>query len=367
LKAETMRKIGTRLADGREIIYFDRTIERDNPPPDARILPPQTAASQVRFDLPTGDRVIVAQHRQARGSASAAESCPLCPSREGRHTEIPAEDYEVVVFENRFPALTAATTQSADSGPYEDPLDSTPAPGRCEVICFSSDHDATFADLKADQAHLVLDAWIDRTAQLAAIDGVAQVFCFENRGMEVGNTQAHPHGQIYAYPFITPRTMRFLAQARSYQQAHGANLFEDLIDAELAAQRRIVRATDEWIAFVPYAARWPYEVHLYPRRRRLDLTELDAAQRDGFADIYLDILQRFDRLFDTPTPYASAWHQAPNAHPDAGALALHVELFTNRRSSERLKVLGSTELAMDFFSNDVAPESAAERLRELGG
>jgi UDPglucose--hexose-1-phosphate uridylyltransferase len=362
-----MRKIATRLADGRELIYFDRTPDRGTPPVDSRVLPPQTAASQVRFDQATGDRVIVAGHRQARGSVTAAEQCPLCPSRDGSLTEIPAREYDVVVFENRFPALTGLTTDSAGWGAQHEIVDAAPAPGRCEVICFSSDHDATFAELKSDQVALVLDAWIDRSRHLAQIDGIAQVFCFENRGAEVGNTQAHPHGQIYAYPFITPRTSRVLARAERYQEAHGANLFEDMLDNELTGASRIVRATDEWVAFVPYAARWPYEVHIYPRRRRLDLTGLDDAQRESFADLYIDILQRFDRLFDTPTPYVSAWHQAPSGHPSADALALHVEVFTNRRSNERLKVLGSTELAMDSFSNDVTPEAAAERLRELGG
>jgi UDPglucose--hexose-1-phosphate uridylyltransferase len=181
----------------------------------------------------------------------------------------------------------------------------------------------------------------------------------------MGVSQPHPHGQIYAYPFVTARTARMIERAAEYRRDHDANLFEDLLDAEADDGRRVVRATDEWVAFVPFAAKWPYEVHVYPRRRRLDLTDLDEAQRDGFAAIYLDMLQRFERLFDTPAPYVSAWHQAPDA-PGRDDLALHVELFTNRRSSERLKVLGGTEVAMDAFSNDVGPEEAALRLRELG-
>jgi UDPglucose--hexose-1-phosphate uridylyltransferase len=369
-----MHRTRSRLADGRELIYFDRTPDRTSVPLDRRVLPPQTAVSRVRYDLPTGDWVVVAGHRQARGFAPVADDCPLCPSRDGHLTEIPAGDYDVVVFENRFPALTSAMTDPADADDVHDVLRSAPAAGRCEVICFSSEHDTTFGELKADQVRLVLDAWVDRSRELAAIPEVAQVFCFENRGPEMGVSQPHPHGQIYAYPFVTPRTTRMLAQAQAYRRTHGGNLFEDLLDAEIADNRRVVRATEEWVAFVPFAARWPYEIHLYPRRRRLDLPGLDESQRDGFAGIYLDMLQRFERLFDAPTPYVSAWHQGPvpASGTDASAasgtedFALHVELFTNRRSSERMKVLGGTEVAMDTFSNDVGPELAAERLRELG-
>ncbi|HEY2790887.1 MAG TPA: galactose-1-phosphate uridylyltransferase [Micromonosporaceae bacterium] len=360
-----MHKTSTRLADDREIIYFDRTIGRGTPAADQRDLPEQTAISRVRYDVATGDWVTVAGHRQSRGFAPDAAHCPLCPSRDGRLTEIPAEDYEVVAFENRFPALTSrAADDEHDTG--GDLLRSATAAGRCEVICFSSDHDASFAELKADQIRLVLDAWIDRSRDLSALDGVVEVFCFENRGPEMGVSQPHPHGQIYAYPFVTPRTKRMLAQAVDYRAAHGDNMFEALVAAEIQENRRVVRATDEWIAFVPFAARWPYEVHVYPRRRRTDLTGLDEAQRDTFATIYADMLQRFERLFDAPTPYVSAWHQAPQGATGADDFAVHVELFTNRRSNDRLKVLGGTEVAMDTFSNDIGPEQAAERLRDLG-
>jgi UDPglucose--hexose-1-phosphate uridylyltransferase len=361
-----MHKTSTWLADGREIIYYDREADRRDPSPDTRDLPARTGVSRMRLDTPTGEWVVVADHRQARTFLPGADDCPLCPTRDpGRPTEVPAADYDVVVFENRFSALTPSVAGDVPA-PAGNLMRSAVAGGRCEVICFSSDHDTTFADLKPDQARLVLDVWTDRTRELAARPEVAQVFCFENRGPEMGVTQPHPHGQIYAYPFVTPRTARMLARAGDHRRARGTNLFEDLLDAELADGGRIVSANAGWVAFVPYAARWPYEVHLYPRRRRADLGALDEEQRDTFIGVYLDVLQRFDRLFETSTPYVSAWHQAPAGEPLAGEFALHVELFTNRRASDRLKVLGGTEVGMDTFSNDVGPERAAGRLRELG-
>jgi UDPglucose--hexose-1-phosphate uridylyltransferase len=117
-------------------------------------------------------------------------------------------------------------------------------------------------------------------------------------------------------------------------------------------------------AFVPFAAHWPYEVHLYPRRRVPDLQGLDAAQREEFCHVYLDLLRRFDRLFATPAPYISAWHQAPvrAGRPD---FALHLELFTIRRSPDKLKYLAGSESGMGAFTGDIAAEAAAATLRRL--
>ncbi len=362
-----MHKTSSRLSDGREIIYYDRDLDHRDPPADTRDLPARRAVSRMRIDPITGDPVVVADHRQRRTVQSEATGCPLCPTRDvSRPTEVPATDYDVVVFENRSPALTQARyPASGDPAVTEGLMRSSTASGRCEVICFSSDHDTTFAELKPDLARLVLDVWIDRSVELAALPGVAQVFCFENRGPEMGVTQSHPHGQIYAYPFVTPRTAHMLERTAEHRLAHHRNLFDDVLDAELADGRRIVSVNPEWVAFVPFAARWPYEVHIYPRRRRTDLAGLDEDQRDAFMGVYLDVLQRFDRLFDTPAPYVSAWHQAPGGEPLSTEFAVHLELFTNRRNSERLKVLGGTEVGMDTFSNDVSPEQAAERLRAL--
>jgi len=208
-------------------------------------------------------------------------------------------------------------------------------------------------------------AWADRTAELSRQPGIRQVYCFENRGPEIGVTLSHPHGQIYAYPFITPRTSRMLAAARAYRHRSGRDLVDDMITAERADGSRIVVAGRHWTAFVPFAARWPYEVHLYPASRAPDLTCLTEPEREEFCEIYLDILRRFDRLFGTPAPYIAAWHQAPvqEGHRE---LAVHLELFTTRRASGKLKYLAGTESGMGSFTNDIVPEVAAAKLRELG-
>ncbi|MFF5013488.1 galactose-1-phosphate uridylyltransferase [Streptomyces sp. NPDC001165] len=350
-----MKKTSTRLADGRELIYYDLRDDTVRDAVDRRPLDRTITTSEVRRDALLGDSVAIASHRQSRTYHPPADECPLCPSTSDRLSEIPDSSYDVVVFENRFPSL------AGDSG-------------RCEVVCFTSDHDASFADLTEEQARLVLDAWTDRTSELSHLPSVEQVFCFENRGEEIGVTLGHPHGQIYAYPFTTPRTALMLRSLAAHREATGGeNLFDAVLEQELAGER-VVLEGEHWMAFVPHAAHWPYEVHLYPKRRVPDLLALDEAARTEFPQIYLELLRRFDRIFgsgEPPTPYIAAWHQAP-----FGALeefdgvtrddfALHLELFTIRRTSGKLKFLAGSESGMNVFINDVPPERAAERLREV--
>jgi UDPglucose--hexose-1-phosphate uridylyltransferase len=333
-----------RLADGREIIFFDRPGAPERIVDDLRPLSALATASQIRRDPILDEYVVMASHRQDRTYLPPADECPLDPSTDGRHTEIPTPDYEVVVFENRFPSLSGN--------------------GRCEVVCFSSDHNASFADLSPDRVALVLAAWIDRSTELAALPGVEQVFCFENRGPEIGVTLTHPHGQIYAYPFVTPRTTRMLEVAQRYREQTGKILVDEVVAAERKDGSRVITENDEWTAFVPEAARWPVEVHLYPKQRVPDLPGLDAAQQAAFGPLYLDVLQRFDRLYAAPLPYISAWHQAPTT-VGRELLGLHLEVFSIRRSADKLKFLAGSESAMGAFVSDVTPEQTAARLREI--
>ncbi|MFF4400861.1 galactose-1-phosphate uridylyltransferase [Streptomyces sp. NPDC001480] len=350
-----MKKTSTRLADGRELIYYDLKDDAVRDAVDRRPLERTVTTSEVRHDPLLGDAVAIASHRQGRTYHPPADECPLCPSQGDRLSEIPDSSYDAVVFENRFPSL------AGDSG-------------RCEVVCFTSDHNASFADLTEEQARLVLDAWTDRTSELSHLPSVEQVFCFENRGAEIGVTLGHPHGQIYAYPFTTPRTALMLRSLATHKDATGGeNLFDTILERELADER-VVLEGEHWLAFVPYSAHWPYEVHLYPKRRVPDLLALDEAARSEFPKVYLELLRRFDRIFgdgEPPTPYIAAWHQAPFGQLEdfegvtRDDFALHLELFTIRRTSGKLKFLAGSESGMNVFINDVPPERAAQRLREV--
>jgi len=362
-----VRKTEARLADGRQLIYYDEADDAARCAVDERDLPPLTGGSTIRYDALADEWVTVAAHRQERTYLPPADECPLCPSAGGRHTEIPSGDYDVVVFENRFASFGPVGREGEVEVEVQSPtalFGWRAGVGRCEVVCFTSDHASSFSALAATRVRTVVEAWVDRTLALSELPGVAQVFCFENRGREIGVTLSHPHGQIYGYPFITPRTRRTLDAARSYRARTARDLPSDILAAETRAGERIVTTSPCWTAFVPFAARWPVEVHLYPNERVASLPELSDAQRDDFCGMYLDILRRLESAHGEDLPYISAWHQAP-VRTDRDLAYLHLEISSIRRAPGKLKYLAGSESAMGAFVNDVAPEDTARTLRHI--
>lgn len=354
-------KTSTRLADGRELIYFDEQPGLVHSRQDTRGLDPIETASQIRYDSLVDQWVVIAGHRQARTHLPSLAECPLCPSKPGHPTEIPDDDYDVAVFENRFPSLATAppNRSTAPQPECDSPFIERPGVGRCEVVCFTSDHDSSFAQLTPARVATVLQAWTDRTRELSKLPGVQHIFAFENRGEEIGVTLGHPHGQIYAYPFVPPRALQMIAAA----ERHGSCLHCAALAGEQNAGLRVVAESSRWLAFVPHAARWPFEVHLYPRRHVPDLTGLNDAERADFPCIYLEVLQRFDGVFGTQMPYIAGWQQAPvRQGRELGHLFMQV--FSIRRAPNKLKYLAGSEAAMDVFINDIAPEQAAQMLRK---
>ncbi len=350
-----MKKTSTRLADGRELIYYDLADDTVRDAVDRRPLDATVTTSEIRHDVLLGDSVAVASHRQGRTYHPPADECPLCPSEGDRLSEIPDSSYDVVVFENRFPSL------AGDSG-------------RCEVVCFTSDHDASFASLSERQARLVLDAWTDRTSELSHLPSVDQVFCFENRGAEIGVTLQHPHGQIYAYPFTTPRTALMLRQVAAHKEATGGeNLFDAVV--ERGACGRAGRPGGRALGGLR-AVRGALAVRSPPVSQAQGAGPA-GTRRGGARGVpprvpgTAQALRPDLRENEPPTPYIAAWHQAPfGALEDFEGVtrddfALHLELFTIRRTSGKLKFLAGSESGMNVFINDVPPERAAERLREV--
>jgi UDPglucose--hexose-1-phosphate uridylyltransferase len=404
--ADRVWRSSGQLADGREIIYFDESPAlgranvrdgRDLPPLARSAAPPMArgdsghggagrngagSEGELRFDPLLGEWVMFATRRRDRPILPPADLCPLCPSRTGRLTEIPASGYDVVAFENRFPVLRGAVTGTArHSFPppgtvhaAESQFSADPLPlarraghGRCEIVCFTAEHNSSFAHLSTRRIRTVLAAWADRTRVLGALAGVRHVYCFENRGEEVGVTLHHPHGQVYAFPFVPPRTTRLLARARAHRASSGRNLFDDLVASELADGRRVVARNKHWIAFVPRAPRWPYEVMLFPAARVPDLPALDNSASAAFGEVYRDVLRRLDLLYGSPMPYISAWQQAPVRGPAARAeFALHLQVIPVGRAPGEVKFLAGTESAAGVWSNDTLPETAARTLRQVG-
>ncbi|MDP5227406.1 MULTISPECIES: galactose-1-phosphate uridylyltransferase [Arthrobacter] len=355
----------SRLSDGREILYFDEAPGRV-PATDLRGLTPRATGAdgsgEVRFDALSGEWVAVAAHRQSRTHLPPADECPICPSTPGRSTEIPADDYQVVAFENRFPSLGPVLGE-IPGNPGWGTL--APASGRCEVVTFTPSHTGSFAELPWDRARTVVEAWSHRTAELSALPGIRQVFPFENRGADIGVTLHHPHGQIYAYPYVTPRAeaMARTAVAHWGETAHRESLLETVVRQERQDGSRMVLEGEHFSAYVPFAARWPLEVHLAPHRRVPDFAALTPEEKDELTGLYLDLLGRVDGVYGSPTPYIAAWHQAPLAPGYREAMGFHLQLTSPRRAADKLKYLAGSEAAMGAFINDVTPEAVAARLR----
>lgn len=358
-------KHATLLADGRELIYYDDADTALGPERaiDTRVLDPRPETATMRQDVLTGEWISIASARQNRVFLPPADQDPLAPQTPSNPSEVPSV-YDVAVFENRSPAFGPALggTPGAPDG-----LDDLAEPGfgrtltsvgRCEVVCFSPEHEGSFGTQTVSRARTVIEAWADRTAVLSELPGVEQVFPFENRGEAIGVTLHHPHGQIYAYPYITPTTMRTLDAI----DRRGPDLFHRILDFERGGER-VVLSGERWTAFVPFAARWPIEVHLLPHRQVPDLAGLDDAERDELASLYLRLLRGIDALYDSPTPYIAAWHQAP-VHRARETFRLHLRLTSPRRAADKLKFLAGSESAMGAWVGDVLPEVAAHNLRK---
>lgn len=372
--APGIRRTSRLLADGREIIYFD-----DSPgaplreADDTRPLGQRARAGQLRHDALVGDWVAVAGHRLNRTFLPPKDECPLCPTGTGSvPSEVPETSYDVVVFENRFPSFAPVTADLPGGLATSALFGLRPAAGRCEVVCFTSDHDSTFADLTPARARTVIEAWVDRTRVLGALPRVEQVFCFENRGQEIGVTLHHPHGQIYAYPYLPQRSADLLKAATEHHQRTGRLLGADILAAERADARRVVISGTHWTAYVPFAARWPVEVHLAPHRDVPDLPALTGEEREELAEVYLELLRRLDRYYlrkdGSPIhlPYIAGWHQAP-AKQGRDVSRLHLQVMSVLRSPGKLKYLAGSESGVGGWVNDVPPERIAARLREVAG
>ncbi|TFD59134.1 galactose-1-phosphate uridylyltransferase [Cryobacterium suzukii] len=351
------------LADGRDLVYFDDpdTALSPNRAPDLREPAARAITATMRQDPLTGEWVSIAANRQDRVFLPPANLDPLAPQSPGNASEIPS-NYDVAVFENKSPSFGPLLADAATPVDLAD-LDrigigrTRTSVGRCEVVCFSPENEGSFASLSVVRARTVIEAWAERTHVLSQLPGVEQVFPFENRGEQIGVTLRHPHGQIYSYPYVTPRTQRLVDSLERY----GPTLFADILASEQASDRMILRG-EHWTAFVPFAARWPIEVHMLPHRQVPDFAGTTLAERDELAVLYRRLLRGIDAIYSTPTPYIAAWHQAP-VRVHRTDIRLMLQLTSPRRAEDKLKFLAGSEAAMGAWIGDVTPEDAAATIR----
>jgi UDPglucose--hexose-1-phosphate uridylyltransferase len=345
--------------DGRYLWYYTW----DGPPPVAAVAGPalECEGLELRWHPLLEEWVVVAPERQDRTHLPPPKYCPLCPTRDSSlPTEVPSSDYEIVVFENRFPSFgREAPPAQAPATPYH----SAEAAGACEVVLYSPQHEATLGAMPEEHIVRLVEVWTDRYRELGARPEVAYVFIFENRGKEIGVTLTHPHGQIYAFPFVPPRAQREIDAAGRYRRKRRRCLHCDLVRAEIAGRKRLVAETEGFIAFVPYFARYPYEVHVVSRRHRPSLAALSPAERRDLAAVLKVVLLKYDNLWGFPLPFVMVMHQRPTDGRRHPGCHFHIEFTPPYRSRDKLKYLAGCETGAGTFINDARAEETAKRLR----
>ena len=284
-----------------------------------------------------------------------ANWCPFDPGS----GHVP-DHYDVYLYPNDFPAF------SPDAEPFAPTpglFAETGPRGACDVVLYSPEHTLAPSKLSVETWRKVVDLWTERTRQHAQNPEIALVAAFENCGEAVGVTMPHPHGQIYAMPFISPIVQRELASAREYAEANkGDCLFCTLVREELNNGSRVVAIDDHFAAFVPYAARFPAEIWICAPRHVRTLLDLSDAEKTSLARLISIIRKKYDNLYGFLMPLMMSVRQAPLQLPDA-AYHLYVLFLPLQRSPTKLKYLASIETAYGTFLADTAPEQMADNLR----
>ena len=318
--------------------------------------------SELRWNPLLGEWVATATHRQDRTFLPPADFCPLCPTKEGGFpTEVPESNYDIVVFENRFPSLRPDPPPPAVEGTELYPV--RPGRGVCEVLLYSPRHNSTLAQEPVEQIYKLVRVWRDRFVELGALDFIDYVFEFENKGEAIGVTLHHPHGQIYAYPFIPPRIRRELDESHAHHARTGRCLVCDIVEAERRDGRRIVAENRSFVAYVPFFAGYPYEVHIASTRHLQSLSDLSLPEQKDLAELLKGVLVAYDRLFDVSFPYIMAIHQRPTDDAAYDYYHFHIEFYPPLRTATKLKYLAGSETGAGMFINDTLAEEKAGELR----
>lgn len=290
--------------------------------------------SELRWHPLLREWIVVTTHRQGRPQLPQ-NWCPFCPGS----GQVP-ERYDVYLYPNDYPAFS-----------FEDP----DAPGACDVVLYSPDHHRLPSELPLSQWEKVVALWTRRTDELCADSRVKHVAVFENTGEAVGVTMPHPHGQIYAFPFVPPRVEREWAAASDFRLREKGCLHCDVLRSQQQEPIRVVEENRYFTAFVPSFARFPYEMQLFLNRHTRSLPELRDEEAHSLAGMLLSLRKRYDGLFGKPMPLMMMLHQT---------MHFYVEFLPLQRSAEKLKFLASVESSLGTFLEDVNPEGAAEALRK---
>lgn len=312
--------------------------------------------TELRWNPTVCEWVSTASHRQAR-PLMPEDGCPFCPGSGG----VP-DLYDVYIYPNDFPAFAIPASEPAVEG--DDFYKVRRSHGKCDVVLYHPDHHTSLPQLPLDHLVKLVRLWRRRFTELKATPGIKYVLIFENKGAVIGVTMPHPHGQIYAFPLIPPRLEKELAAARAYRRRHRRCLYCDILKKERRDGRRVIAENQAFTAFIPFYARWPYEVHIYPRRHAGALDEFRPGEERGLAEILKWVTRKYDNLFQMSFPYMMLLHQAPT-RGRFPYFHFHIEFYPPHRSKDKLKYLASVETGAGTFLNDSLAEEKAEELRQV--
>lgn len=320
--------------------------------------------TERRWDPTLREWVVTATHRQERTFKPPEDYCPFCPTAEDAEypTAIPESSYDMAVVENGFPSLQPDPPEPAVEG--TDLFSVEPANGQCEVVLFTADHDGTMSEQPERRFVNLVTLWRDRYETLGADADHEYVYIFENKGEPVGVTLHHPHGQIYAFPFIPPRVRRELDSSQEHLAETGRCLFCDVIDAEREDGRRIVAQNDSFTAVVPFHARWTYEIHVYANGHVPSIAAFTERHERDLGAVLKNVLVKYDSLFGFEMPYVMATHQQPTNGEGREYAHFHMEFYPPYRTAEKLKYPAGSERGVGTYINNKLAEEAAAELRE---
>jgi len=309
-----------------------------------------------RWNLLTGEWVMVSAYTQARPT-NPTNFCPLCPGGDEFETE-----YDLVSFDNRYPSMKLDAPEVQSTGIYRKARSN----GKCEVVVYTIEHESAMSMMPIHQIEKLIQMWVDRYLDLSQNRFIKYVFIFENRGKEVGATLPHPHGQLYAFPFIPKRIEAKLQALSQYYDENGTCAVCDIVDNEIKLKERIIYENESVIALVPFYARWPYEVHIYPKRHVSTLVELTNTERNHLAKALKVVTMKYDLLFKQAFPYMMMLFQAPvNDVSYLHAFHFHIEFNPVKRDKDKIKWMASVETGTWAFINPKIPEEAAKELRNV--
>jgi len=320
--------------------------------------------SELRWNPVLEQWVITATHRQDRTYKPPKDFCPLCPTKPGKvETEIPAQDFEIAVFENMFPSLQRCAPDPAVPGNSFYRVKK--AAGICEVVVYTPSHSTTLAEQPVEKIFQLGCVWQDRFRELGDRDYIKYVFIFENKGEVIGVTLHHPHGQIYAFSYVPPVIQRELESTGRYWKKNRRCLFCDILRKEISERKRLVAQNSRFAAFIPFFARYPYEVHIFSRKHLESLDQFSREDIWQMAEILKTVLVKYDKLFGFSLPYMMVMHQSPTDGRKYPGCHWHIEFYPPYRTAEKLKYLAGCESGAGSFINDTLAEEKAEELRKL--